>query len=288
MLVPAVLFTVIFCYLPMGGIVIAFKNYRYSDGIWSSPWVGFNNFKFFFQSGDAWKVTRNTLLYNVAFIALGTVLKILLAVLIHEMCTKKFKKTLQSMMLLPYFLSWVVIGGLAYNMLNYEFGVINDVLAQFNLQPMDFYNTPGYWKYILVAVNLWQSTGYGMIFYLAAITGINPELYEAAYIDGAGLVQRIWHITLPLIMPTTVILVLLSLGAILKGNFQMFYQLVGNNGQLFDATDVIDTYVFRSLMKIKDYGLTTAAGLYQQVVGFVLVMVANYAVNKVSADSALF
>lgn len=288
MLVPAVLFTVIFCYLPMGGIVIAFKNYRYSDGIWNSPWVGFNNFKFFFQSGDAWKVTRNTLLYNVAFIALGTVLKILLAVLIHEMCTKKFKKTLQSMMLLPYFLSWVVIGGLAYNMLNYEFGVINDVLAQFNLQPMDFYNTPGYWKYILVAVNLWQSTGYGMIFYLAAITGINPELYEAAYIDGAGLIQRIWHITLPLIMPTTVILVLLSLGAILKGNFQMFYQLVGNNGQLFDATDVIDTYVFRSLMKIKDYGLTTAAGLYQQVVGFVLVMVANYAVNKVSADSALF
>lgn len=129
MLVPAVLFTIIFCYLPMGGIVIAFKNYRYSDGIWNSPWVGFNNFKFFFQSGDAWMVTRNTLLYNIAFIALGTVLKIFLAVLIHEMCTKKFKKTLQSMMLLPYFLSWVVIGGLAYNILNYEFGVINNIFG---------------------------------------------------------------------------------------------------------------------------------------------------------------
>ena len=288
MALPAVLFVILFCYVPMGGLVIAFKDYKYNLGILGSPWVGLNNFKYFIESGKMWTLTRNTLAYNILFLAAETVVRVALAVIISEMCTKYYKRALQSVMMLPYFLSWVVIGGMAYNLLNYEFGTINNILANLGMNRVDFYSNEGAWTWIFLFVRLWQGTGYGIIFYLAAITGINPELYEAAYLDGCGLLKRIRYVTLPLIMPTTCILILLNLGNILKGNMDMFYQLVGNNANLYNATDVIDTYVFRSLTKLKDYTVTTAAGLYQQVIGFVLVVTVNCIVKKFDADSAIF
>ena len=288
MILPAVIFTFIFNYIPMGGAVIAFKNYKYNLGIFASPWVGFDNFKYFVTSGKMWTLTRNTIAYNIVFIAADVIVRMFMAILIYEMCTKLYKRVLQSVMILPHFLSWVVIGGLAYNMLNYEFGTINNWLASLGMERWDVYNDTGAWKYIFTAVRIWQGTGYGMIFYLAALTGINPELYEAAYLDGASLVKRIRYITLPLILPTTIILVLLSLGGILKGNMDMFYQLVGENSNLFEATDVIDTYVFRTFTVLKDYGVTSAAGLYQQVVGCVLVITVNAVVKRLDSDSAIF
>lgn len=288
MLLPAVIFTIIFAYIPMGGVVIAFKDYKYNLGIFGSPWVGLQNFKYFVTSGKMWLLTRNTLAYNLMFMAADTIFQIFMAILITEMCTKYYKRSLQSIMMLPHFLSWVIIGGLAYSILNYEFGTLNMVLTNMGLDRIDVYNNAGIWKWIFLFIRLWQGTGYGMIFYLAAITGINPELYEAAYLDGCGLMKRIRYVTLPMILPTVCILILLGLGGILKGNMDMFYQLVGDNSNLYDATDVIDTYVFRSLTKLKDYTVTTAAGLYQQVIGFLLVVTVNLIVKKIDPDSAIF
>lgn len=288
MLLPAIILTIVLAYIPMGGVIIAFKDYKYNLGILGSPWVGLQNFKYFVTSGKMWLLTRNTLAYNLMFMAADTVFQIFMAILISEMCTKYYKRCLQSVMILPNFLSWVIIGGLAYNILNYEFGTLNMVLTNLGLDRIDVYNNVGVWKWIFLFVRLWQGTGYGMIFYLAAITGINPELYEAAYLDGCGLIKRIRYVTLPMILPTICILILLGLGGILKGNMDMFYQLIGENSNLYDATDVIDTYVFRSLTKLKDYTVTTAAGLYQQVIGFILVMTVNAIVKKISPDSAIF
>ncbi len=288
MALPAVLYIFLFAYVPMGGIVIAFKDYKFNLGIFGSPWVGMKNFSYFINSGKMLNLTINTLSYNILFLIQNTIIQMFMAVLITEMATKYYKRTLQSVMMLPHFLSWVIVGGMAYSLLNYEFGTINNLLENIGLKRLDFYNTPSYWKPIFMGVSAWSGTGYGMIFYLAAITGINPELYEAAYLDGCGLLRRIRHVTLPLILPTTCILTLLSLGGILKGNMDMFYQIVGNNANLYDATDVIDTYVFRSLTKLKDYTVTSAAGLYQNVIGFALVMTVNWIVKKIDPDSAIF
>lgn len=288
MILPAVLLVIIFNYIPMGGVIVAFKNYKLNLGILGSPWVGFKNFEYFLTSGKLLSLTINTLGYNIAFIITGTIVKIVISILIYEMSTKYYKRTLQSIMMLPHFLSWVIIGGMAYNLFNYEFGTINNVLASMGMERVDIYGTPGIWKYVFVFASIWHDTGYGMVFYLAALTGISPEYYEAAYLDGAGFIKRIIHITIPLIMPTTLILLLLSLGGILKGNLEMFYQLVGDNPNLYGATDVIDTYVFRTLATLKDYTVTSAAGLYQNVIGCLLVLTVNAIVKHFDEDSAIF
>lgn len=288
MALPSIIFAIIFAYVPMGGLVIAFKDFKYNLGIIKSPWVGLQNFSYFVNSGKMWSLTKNTLSYNLMFLFASTVAQVFFALLICEMCTKYYKRVMQSIMILPNFLSWVIIGGMAYSFLNYEFGTINNILSSLGLERIDVYSNEKIWRWIFLFVKLWSSTGYGMIFYLAAITGINTELYEAAYLDGCGLLKRIRYITLPLILPTTCILLLLGLGGILKGNMDMFYQLVGNNPNLYNATDVIDTYVFRSMTKLKDYTVTTAAGLYQQVIGFVLVITVNLIVKKFDPDSAIF
>lgn len=288
MLAPAVLHVFLFSYVPMSGVVIAFKDFNFKEGIFGSPWVGLDNFKFFFSSGKMWLLTKNTIFYNLLFIILGTVFKIALAIIITEMCTKKFKRILQSMMMLPHFLSWVIVGGFVYNILNYEFGLMNNILVFFGLDRLDVYSNTSVWKFILPVVNIWKEAGYGVIFYLAAITGINPELYEAARVDGCGIMQKIRYIILPLLRPTICIMLLLSLGGILKGNMEMFYQVVGNNPTLYNATDVIDTYVYRTLTQLKDYSITSAAALYQSVIGFVLVVTVNRITKKLDADSALF
>ncbi|GHU67210.1 sugar ABC transporter permease [Spirochaetia bacterium] len=288
MLLPAVVFFIIFSYLPMAGIVLAFKELDFSLGIFSSPWVGFKNFVFFFTSGKAWLVTRNTVLYNLAFIITGNLLNLIIAIVLSEMAGKFYKKVCQTLLLMPYFISWVVVNAILYNILNFEYGQMNTILARLGMERVDVYGQPEYWKYIIVIINLWKGMGYGSIVYLAAIMGIDREIYEAGDIDGASVFQQIWYITLPSLRPTIFILVLLSIGNIFRGNFDMFYQIIGNNGMLFNATDVIDTFVFRSLVQVRELGMSAAAGFYQSVLCFVILMVSNAVVRRVESDYALF
>ncbi|WP_040950264.1 ABC transporter permease [Gorillibacterium massiliense] len=288
MLAPAVLFFLLFAYVPMTGIVLAFKQYNHRGGIFGSPWNGLSNFKFFFQSGDAWRVTRNTALYNIAFIVVNNVLQIFAAIMLFEVAGKWFRKIAQTMLFLPYFISWVVVGAIAYNLFNFDVGTINSVLKSLGLDPIDIYNNSSYWPFILVAVAAWKSLGYGTVMYLAAITSIDTEMYEAAEIDGANIFQRIRKITIPNLYPTVIILVLLAIGNIFRGDFGMFYNMVGNNGLLFSSTDVIDTFVFRLLISSNEIGMSAAAGFYQSILGFVTILLANYAVRKYDKDRALF
>ncbi|MEK5240419.1 ABC transporter permease subunit [Paenibacillus sp. FSL L8-0470] len=288
MLAPAVAFFLLFAYVPMAGIIIAFKHYDYAGGIFGSAWNGLDNFRFFFESGDAWRVTRNTALYNIAFIIVNNSLQIFAAIMLFEVGGKWFRKITQSALFLPYFISWVVVGAIAYNLLNYDIGTVNALLRGLGLEPVDIYNTPSYWPYILVLVSAWKGLGYGTVMYLAAITGIDTEMYEAAEIDGANIFQRIMKVTIPNLYPTIIILVLLAVGNIFRGDFGMFYNMIGNNGLLFSSTDVIDTFVFRSLITSNDIGMSAAAGVFQSVLGFVTIMTVNFAVRKYDKDRALF
>lgn len=288
MLLPGVLFFILFAYIPMAGIVLAFKQFNYAGGVFGSPWNGLDNFRFFFESGDAWRVTRNTALYNIAFIIVNNVLQIAAAILLFEAARPWFRKIFQTMLFLPYFISWVVVGAIAYNLFNYDYGTLNVVLKALGMQPLDVYNTASYWPLLLVLISAWKALGYGSVMYLAAITGMDREMYEAAEIDGANIFQRMLHITIPNLYPTVIILVLLAVGNIFRGDFGMFYNMVGNNGILFSSTDVIDTYVFRSLTTNNDIGMSSAAGFYQSILGFVTILLANYAVRRYDKDRALF
>lgn len=288
MILPAVLFFLIFSYIPMAGIVIAFKNYNIADGIFGSPWVGLDNFKFFFQSGTAWTVTRNTMLYNIAFLTVNVVLEVTVAIFISELGKNKFFKFCQSAMLLPHFVSWVVVSIFLFGILNYETGSLNRILMHLGIAPVQAYSSVGAWKYILVGLNAWKSVGYGSIVYLSAIMGVDTSCYEAAEIDGANQWQRIRYVTLPLIKPTIITMVLLSLGSLMRGNFELFYQIIGNNGMLFESTDIIDTFVFRSLLTSSNMGMNSAAAFYQSILCFIFITVINGIVRKVSKENALF
>lgn len=288
MLLPAAVAVILMCYIPMAGIVLAFKEYNYHDGIFGSPWVGLENFRYFFQSGKAFTTTRNTILYNIAFLFVNTFLEIVCAILLSELAGKWFKRITQSVMFLPYFISWVVVGAFIYNMLNYEFGAVNTLLRQLGMEPVDIYSQKALWPFILVAASAFKSVGYGTVMYLASIMNIDGQLFEAADLDGANMWQKIKYITLPCIRPTVVILFLLAIGTIMKGDFQMFWQVTGNNPMVLDVTDVIDTYVTRSLLNLQEFGMTSAAGLYQSVFSFILVLIANRIVKKVEPDYALF
>jgi len=288
MFLPLALFYILFAYIPMGGIIVAFKDFNYQGGILFSPWNGFDNFRFFFASGKAWQVTTNTIMYNVTFLAVYTLFSIMVAIMISEMSNKHFKKLSQSFMFLPYFISWVVVSAFVYNLFNYDYGLINNILKTFGQQPVDIYSNPGYWYLLLPVMYLWKWVGFGSVLYLAAISGIDQECYEAATIDGCNAFQKITRITIPLLKPTMIMLILLGIGRILRGEFDMFYNLIGNNGLLMDATDIIDTLVFRSLMGTQDFGMASAAGFYQSVLCFVVIMVVNSIVRKVDSESALF
>ena len=288
MSVPVVAFFVIFAYIPMPGVYMAFTNFKYNLGIFASPFVGLRNFKYLFASGMLWKLTRNTILYNLAFIACGTTMQVLVAVLINEIRRRWFKKLSQTLMLLPHFISAVLVGFLAHNILNFDFGFIPKLVQQMGGEAPKFYSSPGAWPLIIVLVNLWKSTGYGSIVYFAAICGIDPAIYEAAEIDGANALQRIWYIILPSLKPTIIILLLFSLGGIVKGNFGLFYNLVGTNALLFQYTDIIETFTFRALLNQFNFSFSAATGLYQSVVGFAMVMTVNYVIKKIEPDYALF
>ncbi|MGI5959200.1 MAG: ABC transporter permease [Massiliimalia sp.] len=288
MILPAIVFFIIFCYLPMFGIVLAFKDFNYSDGILGSPWVGMANFKFLFMSGTLWRVTKNTFLYNVIFILVDLVAQIAIAIMLSEITRKWYKKIAQSLMFLPYFVSYVLLAAFVYNLFNYEYGVINNILVSLGMEPFDAYSNSGIWKYILVFFHEWKGLGYGVVIYLATLTGISSEFYEASKIDGANKWQEIRYITVPLLKPTVIIITLFAVGKIMKGQFELFYQIIGNNGNLYSTTDIIDTYVFRMLTQTFDPGMGTAAGLYQSVVSFILIMVVNFIVKKIEPDYSLF
>ncbi len=288
MCLPAIFFFFIFAYLPMPGLYLAFINYNYSAGIFHSPFIGLQNFRFLVMTGELWHLTWNTIAYNLAFIVIGNVLQITIAVLLNEIRSKYFKKISQSIMFLPYFISFVLIGLIVYDVLNYEYGSMNVLLKSFGMQPIDWYSSTGMWKYILVVVYLWQSTGYGSIVYFAAIMGLDSEVLEAAEIDGANAFQRIRHIVLPWLKPTFIILLLFSLGGVLRGNFQLFYNLIGHNTLLYPQTDIIETYVFRALMQDFNFSMGSAVSLYQSVVGFIIVVSANWMIKKLSPENTLF
>lgn len=289
MCIPAILYFLIFCYLPMPGAYIAFTDFNYKAGIFKSKFVGFDNFQFLFQSGKLWLLTRNTILYNLAFIVLGNMMQIFIAILLNEIRIRWFKKISQTIMFLPYFISAVLVGLLAYNILNYDFGFLNTILKQFGQNPVKVYSTPAAWPFIIVLVNLWQQTGYGSIVYFAAICGIDAAMIEAAEVDGANVLQRIGYIILPCLKPTAIILFLFAIGGIMKGNFGLFYNLVGSsNSMLFPATDIIETFVYRTLMNNFNFPYAAAAGLYQSVFGFVIVMICNGIVRKIDTEYALF
>lgn len=288
MCLPAVVFFLVFSYGPMPGAYIAFTDFNYYDGIFGSPFVGFRNFEFLIKSGQLWLLTRNTILYNVAFIVLGNVLQITIALMLNEIRSKYFKKVSQTLMFLPYFVSVVLVGVIAFNLLNYDTGAVNALIVQAGGNPLKIYSMAGLWPFIIVLAQLWQSTGYGSIVYFAAIMGLDQSMFEAAAIDGASAWQRVRYIILPSLKPTFVILLLFSLGGIMRGNFGLFWNLVGNNAQLYQTTDIIETSVYRMLVSQNNFTTSTAVGLYQSLFGFVLVMVVNWIVRRINSDYALF
>ncbi|AJS61375.1 ABC transporter permease [Paenibacillus sp. IHBB 10380] len=293
MVLPGALWLLFFSYLPMLGTVIAFKEYRFSrDGFWASivnsKWVGWDNFKFLFSTNDAYIITRNTLLYNIVFIFLGLIISVLMAVILSEITSKKLSKTYQTGMFLPYFLSWVIVGYFTFSFLSSDRGLLNGVFEYFGMDSIQWYSDPKYWPIILVLVYLWKAVGYSSVVYLAAIMGIDRSLYEAAMIDGASKFQQIRRITLPMLTPIITIMTLLAIGKIFYADFGLFYQVPRDSGTLYGVTNVIDTYVYRGLKTTGEIGMSTAAGLYQSVVGFTLVMASNYIVRKFNKDNALF
>ncbi|MGI6652819.1 MAG: ABC transporter permease [Christensenellales bacterium] len=289
MLAPALILVIIFSYIPMYGVVVAFKQFNYADGIMGSPWAGFKNFEFFFKSGQWWPVTRNTMLYSAVFLVVNTFLQLLFALVLSELTSMWFKKTSQTLMLLPYFISWVVVGAMSYNLFNYERGAVNSLLIGLGFDRVDIYGLPHIWPFLLVIFSAWKGVGYNTVVYLAAITGLDQQIMEAAEIDGANIFQRIRHVTLPSIAPTIIILFLLHIGNLFRGDFGMFYNLVGlNNGRLFATTDIIDMYVFRSLFTSGGMERGAAAGLYQSLLCFITIMTANFLVRKYDKDYALF
>jgi len=284
---PAIAVVFLFYYLPMFGTVIAFKDINYAKGIWGSDWAGLRNFKFFFQSQDALRITRNTLLLNGMFIAVGTFCSVVVALLMAEL-SRRLVKVFQTILFFPYFLSWVVVGFVSYILLNPTFGVIDKTLEALNLTPIDWYSEPKYWPVILLITYLWKNVGYTAIIFFTGLLSIDTSYYEAASIDGASRFQQIRKISIPLIVPLIVLMVILSVGRIFYSDFGLFYFIPRDAGMLYPTTDVIDTYVFRSLRVVGDIGMSSAAGLYQAVVGLVLVVATNWIVRKFNKENALF
>ncbi|OMD41216.1 sugar ABC transporter permease [Paenibacillus odorifer] len=286
---PGVLLMLINNYLPMFGIFLAFKDLNYTLGIWGSKWIGLDNFKFLFASNDAWLIIRNTLLYNISFLIINTILAVMLALLLNEVKNKFASKFFQSTVILPNFISMVIVGYIVYGFLNPELGFINKfILEPFGIDPRNWYAESQHWPYILTIVNTWKGVGYSAVVYLAAIVGIDSEYYEAAVIDGASRWKQMTKITIPLIAPIIIIMTLLAIGRIFNADFGLFYQATMASGMIKDTTDVIDTYVYRALMVTGDTGLASSAGLLQSVVGFTLVITVNLIVRKFSKENALF
>lgn len=288
---PGVLFLLLFCYFPMAGLVLVFKEYNFQDGIFGSPWAEpiYRNFRFFFNSFDkAMRATRNTVMLNLLYFVVGTIVAVALAVMLTELRNKRFVKATQSVMFFPYFISWMVFGSILLAILDYRSGTLNGMLTSLGAEPVDFYSKAGYWIPILVLCNVWNSAGYNSIIYFASLAGIDPSYYEAAKVDGASKWKQIIHITLPLLRPTITMLFLLAVGGMLRGNLTMIMGLTNLNPTLLPVTDIIDVYVYRSGIKSGEMAFTSAISLYQSIFGFLLVLGSNALAKKIDRDSALF
>ena len=290
--IPGAIWFLVFAYLPMFGVIVAFKRWRIHGGFFeslmNSKWVGFDNFKFLFQSSDAWLITKNTVLYNIVFIILGIVLPVTLAILLNELLNKKLAKFYQSSMFLPYFLSWVVVSYCLYAFLSPEKGYVNCILKSMGGKGISWYTEPKYWPFIIIFMSQWKAVGYGTVVYLASICGIDKSYYEAAMIDGASKFQQIKYITVPLLKPVMIIMFITSIGGMFRGDLGLFYQLPKDSGALYPVTNVIDTYVYRGLMNLGDIGMSSAASLYQSFVGLILIVTSNAIVRKVDEENAFF
>jgi putative aldouronate transport system permease protein len=288
MTLPGIVMLLIFNYLPMFGLVIAFKDYRFNKGVFGSEWVGFNNFRFLFGPGMGGRIVFNTVFYNLMFIFSGLVGSLTLALLVNEIYQSRLSRVYQAMSFLPHFVSWVVVGIFANFFLRTNGGLINKLIINLGGEKINFYKSPEYWPFIMSGVSLWKGIGFGSITYLAGMMGISDEFYEAAQIDGANRWQQIRYITLPLLMPLIITVTLLQLGGIFRGNLQMFNQMVGNRALLFPTTDIIDTFVFRSLTGLGNLGMSGAASFFQSVVGLLMIQVTNWAVRRIRSERALY
>ncbi|WP_236292159.1 ABC transporter permease [Paenibacillus allorhizoplanae] len=291
MALPVIVYVFIFSYLPMSAHVLAFKQFIPVKGIWGSRWVGLDNLMFFFTGPDWLAVTLNTVLLNLLFITAGTVSSLLIALLMNEIRHVFFKKVTQSLVILPHFISIIVVNLMVLNFFNGQDGMINQLLKDVGFQPVDWFQTPSVWPMLLTIIFVWKGAGWGSIIYLATITGFSEEYYESARIDGAKRWQQIWHITLPLLRPTIIVLTLLALGRIFYGDFGLIYGIIGDNSLLYKATDVIDTYTYRSLRdfsNMNSYSNAAAIALFQSAMGFITILFFNWIVRRVDNDSKLF
>lgn len=286
---PGIIYMICNNYLPMFGIVIAFKKLNFAKGILASPWCGLKNFEFLFKSSTAFTMIRNTICYNVLWLILGHVLAIASAILLNEITNRFRARFYQSVILLPYLMSWVVVSYLVFAFLSADTGMFNNsILKPLGIAPVNWYSESKYWPFILTFVNHWKNNGYTMIVYFASIVGISQDYYEAAMLDGATKWQQIKHITIPQLVPTIITLMILSVGRIFASDFGLFYQIPRNTGALYNATQTIDVYVYNALMQRSDYGMASAASVFQSIVGFLMVMITNAIVRKVSRENAMF
>lgn len=293
MAIPGAIWLIFFFYIPVFGNIVAFKDFHYSDqgffrSLIDSPWVGFENFKFLFSSENAYLITRNTVLYNLGFIIIGLVCAIFFAVILSELRSKRMIKIYQTTMLFPYFISWVIIGYFVYAFLSPDKGLLNSIITAMGGEGVNWYNEPKFWPVFLLVIGVWKGIGYNSIIYFASIMGIDPSYYEAAMVDGATKWQQIKHVTLPQLLPLISILSILAVGNIFRADFGLFYNIPQNSGALYEVTAVLDTYIFNGLTSTGDIGMASAAGLYQSVVGCVLLVGTNFIVRRFDDESALF
>jgi putative aldouronate transport system permease protein len=288
MVIPGMLYMIINNYIPMAGILIAFKKVDYAKGFFRSPWIGFDNFKYLFSTVDAFIITRNTILYNLVFIVLGTILGLVVGIFLSEIVSVTFKKIYQTVILLPQLFSIIIVAYIVLAFLSSEAGFINKTILGGGGIEINFYSDPRYWPVLLTIIYLWKGLGYNSIIYLSAIVSVDRNLYEAATVDGVSRFKQVFHVTIPSIMPTIITLVLINVGRIFYSDFGLFYQVPMNSGQLFNVTNTIDTYVYRALMQLNNIGMASAAASYQAIVGFVLIFLVNMIVRKIDKDSALF
>ncbi|WEK12779.1 MAG: ABC transporter permease subunit [Candidatus Microbacterium phytovorans] len=286
LMLPGLIYLLVNNYIPMAGIISAFKRININDGIFFSPWAGWDNFRFLFASGAAGEIFRNTLLYNLAFIVVTTTVAIGLAILINDVASTRLRKLYQSSILLPFTLSMVILSYVVFGFLSHENGLLNNTI--YADDPIQWYSEGQYWPTILIVVNLWKTVGYSTLLFMAGLIGIDRALYEAASLDGANRWKQVIHIDLPSLVPTIVTLTLLAIGRIFYSDFGLFYQVPRNSGAIYDVTTTIDTYVYRTLISAGGIGQSAAAGFFQAVIGFVLVVTVNAAVRKYQRASALF
>lgn len=288
MCMPTIIFLLLFNYIPMFGLVLAFKDFRYDKGIFGSEWIGFQNFEFFLKSDNAWRITRNTIGFNLLFIILGLVVSVAFALMINEVRSKNGRKFYQTTMFLPYFLSWVVVGYMLYAFLNQNYGIINSLLVTLGMEPVKWYMDADKWIILLPLIQVWKSVGYGSVIYYAGLIGIDNAYYESAALDGANRFQMMCYISIPHIKPLMIVMTILNIGKIFNSDFGLFYQATMDSSALYPVTDVLDTYVYRALKVTGDVGMSSAVGFYQSVVGFVFVVIANAIIRKIDKENAMF